>query len=164
MRDWFVAGGIVETDEGVLLVRNARRGGREDWTPPGGVIEVHEGETILDGLTREVEEETGLRVLEWVGPTYVIAAEAPELGWRMHVQVYRSAGHEGRLRVGADPDGIVVDAAFVAPEQCAEPLATTPPWVREPLSEWLAERWVETRRYRYRVEGASVESLVVTRL
>ena len=37
-----------------------RRNGSSDWTPPGGVIEVADGESVLDGLTREVAEETGL--------------------------------------------------------------------------------------------------------
>jgi 8-oxo-dGTP diphosphatase len=164
VREWFVAGGIVETDEGVLLVRNVRRNGSSDWTPPGGVIEIGDGETVLDGLTREVEEETGLRVLDWAGPCYKIEAIAPDLGWLMRVEVYRALTHEGELRVGDDPDGIVVEAAFVHPDACHGPLATTHPWVREPLSEWLVERWEETRGFEYRVEGASLAALTITRL
>src|SRR5262245_16295289 len=117
VREWFVAGGIVETDAGVLLVRNVRRNGSSDWTPPGGVIEVHEGETVIDGLTREVQEETGLFVSEWSGPAYRIRAHAPDLGWSMRVEVYRAMSHEGELRVGEDPDGIVVEAAFVAADR-----------------------------------------------
>jgi ADP-ribose pyrophosphatase YjhB (NUDIX family) len=163
VREWFVAGGIVETDDGVLLVRNVRRNGSSDWTPPGGVIEVHEGETVLDGLTREVSEETGLTVISWEGPAYEVVATAPDLGWIMRVEVYRAVGHEGELMFD-DPDGIVVEAAFVAPDRCHEPLATTHPWVREPLSDWLVERWDDTRRYEYRVEGAPPEELVITRV
>jgi len=70
VRNWTVAGGVVVSDEGLLLVQNRRRNGSFDWSPPGGVIEVADGETVVDGLTREVEEETGLRVLEWAGPLY----------------------------------------------------------------------------------------------
>ncbi len=42
----------------------------------------------------------------------------------------------GAVRVD-DPDGIVVDAAFVDPDACGEHLAGCHPWVGEPLSAWL---------------------------
>ena len=67
VREWLVGGAIIETPDGVLLVRNQRRNGDLDWTPPGGVID--EGEDLLAGLAREVEEETGLVVTEWEGPS-----------------------------------------------------------------------------------------------
>ena len=76
MRDWVVGGALILSDEGVLLVQNRRRNGSHDWTPPGGVID--EGETLLEGLTREVQEETGLRVTEWAGPVYEVRCEAPD--------------------------------------------------------------------------------------
>ena len=38
LREWTVAGALVETPQGVLLVRNVRHGGFEDWSTPGGVI------------------------------------------------------------------------------------------------------------------------------
>ena len=60
LHEWTVAGGLIETDAGVLLVRNVRRGGFEDWSTPGGVIDADDAD-LLAGLTREVEEETGLR-------------------------------------------------------------------------------------------------------
>src|SRR3954454_16398899 len=88
VREWTVAGGLIENDEGLLLVQNRRRNGSLDWRPPGGGIEVGEGETLLEGLTREVEEETGVRVTEWVGPLYAVDAEAPGLGWRLHAEVH----------------------------------------------------------------------------
>ena len=62
MRAGVVAGGLVEGPDGLLLVQNRRRDGSIDWSPPGGVIEVAEGESVLDGLTREVHEETGITV------------------------------------------------------------------------------------------------------
>jgi hypothetical protein len=36
--------------------------------------------------------------------------------------------------------------------------------VHEPIGEWVAERWVEERRYRYRVDGDVRASMVITRL
>jgi ADP-ribose pyrophosphatase YjhB (NUDIX family) len=44
MREWFVAGALIERDGELLLVQNRRRNGRVDWSPPGGVIEHHTGE------------------------------------------------------------------------------------------------------------------------
>ncbi len=88
MRDWTVAGGLIESDDGLLLVCNRRRNGSFDWSPPGGVIEVADGESLLDGLTREVEEETGVRVTEWAGPVYEVHAEAVDLGWRLRAEVH----------------------------------------------------------------------------
>ena len=109
--DWTVAGGLIETHAGVLLVRNQRRGGYEDWSTPGGVIDADDA-SLLAGLTREVEEETGLVVREWSGPLYEVRALAPDMGWRMRCEVHLAVAFEGDLRVD-DPDGIVVEAAFV---------------------------------------------------
>jgi 8-oxo-dGTP diphosphatase len=166
VRNWTVAGGLVESDAGLLLVQNRRRNGSFDWSPPGGVIEVADGESVVDGLTREVEEETGLRVTEWAGPLYEVRAEAPDLGWTLRASVYLAVTYEGELVVD-DPDGIVVDAQFVSLDDCAVHLEQCHPWVREPLAEWLDLRWshTETRPpFGYRVVGADVASMTVTRL
>jgi len=165
VRDWTVGGGLIESDEGLLLVQNRRRNGALDWSPPGGVIEVADGESLIDGLTREVEEETGLRVTEWAGPVYEVIAEAPDLGWRLRAEIHVAVSYEGELRVD-DPDGIVVEARFVPIGDCSGHLDACHPWVREPLAEWLGERWThdEPRPFGYRVEGADLRSLVVTRL
>ena len=162
MRQWVVAGGIIERDEGVLLVQNLRRNGATDWAPPGGVIEVHDGETVVDGLTREVAEETGIQVSAWEGPVYEVEAVASGLGWHLRVEVHRALEFDGELRV-ADPDGIVVDARFVPLDACVEHLAAGHVWVREPLAAWLAERWTDSRSYRYRLDGEQLGSIQVVR-
>ena len=154
MREWLVAGAIIESDDGILLVRNLRKNGTSDWTPPGGVIEAGEHEDVRDGLAREVLEETGL-VVERFGPMlYEVEATAPGLGWIMRAQVWQVDAHVGELEVGNDPDGIVTDAAFVPLHRCGEHLETTHDWVREPLTEWLDGRWDDQRRFRYRLEDA----------
>ncbi len=163
MREWLVAGALVELDDALLLVRNERRGGYSDWSTPGGVIDASDG-SVLDGLTREVEEETGLRVSAWEGPLYEVRAVAPDMGWRLRAEVYRAVAFEGRVRV-ADPDGIVVEAEFVDLTTCAERLASGATWVREPLAEWIAERWgpEAVRAYGYDVRGTRREDLAVVR-
>jgi 8-oxo-dGTP diphosphatase len=175
VRDWVVGGAVIEAGsvgdgragteshapDAVLLVENRRRNGTSDWTPPGGVID--EGEAVLDGLVREVAEETGLNVTRWQGLLYEIRAEAPGLGWNLRVEVHRAAVTAGPLNVGADPDGIVVGSAWAATARCAELLGGTHPWVREPLLEWLDERWTEPRQFHYRVLGSGLDDLSVQR-
>jgi len=157
---WLVAGALIEGDDGLLLVRNRRRGGREDWSTPGGVIDP--GETVLGGLAREVQEETGLVVTEWEGPVYEIEAEAPDLGWRLRVEVHRALQYEGDLVVD-DPDGIVVDARFVHVDECTALLDGVHRWVGEPLGAWLGGAREPGRSYQYVVRGRDLQGLEVER-
>jgi 8-oxo-dGTP diphosphatase len=155
MKEWVVAGAVIEGPEGLLLVQNQRRNGSLDWTPPGGVID--EGEGVLEGLTREVEEETGLRVTGWEGPLYEVEAWAPHMGWHLRVEVHRAVAFEGLLRV-ADPDGIVVDARFVPVEGCSDHLHGCHAWVREPLVAWLADRALD-ETFHYEVTESGITRL-----
>lgn len=158
-----VAGGLVTAPDGsVLLVRNRRRDGSCDWSPPGGVVEVHDGETVVDGLTREVAEETGITVTAWDGPLWRVEAVAPDLGWRLSVEVHLATAWEGELAVGSDPDGIVVDARFVHPEECGTHLDGAHPWVCEPLAAWIAGQ--AEAEWRYQLVGEQLAQAVVTRL
>lgn len=161
MRSWLVGGAIIEGADGILLVQNRRRDGRLDWSPPGGVIDP--GETLIDGLTREVTEETGLVVSAWSEPLYRIEAVAPDLGWDLTVEVHRALDVRGDLVVD-DPDGIVVDACYVASDACAGHLAQASPWVRDPLATWLQDRWSASRLFRYRIDGTDLATLRVATL
>lgn len=162
-RAWVVAGALLEAPDGLLLVRNLRRGGETDWSTPGGVIDESDA-SLLEGLTREVKEETGLRVTEWEGPLYEVHAVAPDMGWEMRAHVFRAVAYEGEIRV-ADPDGIVVEAAFLPVEQGLELLAQGARWVHEPIADWFAERWGpdEVRGYAYEVRGQTREEWSVER-
>lgn len=162
--DWTVAGGLVENADGLLMVRNVRRGGRVDWTPPGGVIDATD-RNLAAGLTREVVEETGITVGRWDGPVYTVRADAPDMGWRMRCEVHYALEFVGELFVD-DPDEIVVAAEFLDDAGCSDVLATCPPWVREPLAEWMAGRWTsrEARTFHYEVRGTRLDTLEVRRL
>lgn len=171
MREWLVAAGLLCGADGLLLVRNARRNGRSDWSPPGGVVEP--GEEVLAGLTREVAEETGLEVTAWQGPVYEVHGEAPDLGWRLRVEVWCATAFTGDLRID-DPDGIVVDARFVELARCETHLIDAHPWVREPLTDWLRAGGAPLTamppvreapvRYGYRIDGVDPATAVVTRV
>jgi 8-oxo-dGTP diphosphatase len=163
VRDWLVAGAVIRSADGLLLVKNQRRDGRTDWTPPGGVVDP--GETLLDGLTREVTEETGLVVEAWSDrPLYRIEATAVDLEWRLSVEVHLATAVTGDLVID-DPDGIVVEARWVRDELCSDRLSASPPWVRDPLGAWIDDPWEDhTREFRYRIEGRDLGSLRVDRL
>jgi 8-oxo-dGTP diphosphatase len=160
VHDWLVAGALVEGEEGLLLVCNRRRNGSFDWSTPGGVIDA--GESVVEGLTREVEEETGLRVSAWDGPVYTVEVLAEDLGWRLRAEVLRAVAYEGEVVV-ADPDGIVVDARWVPVEECGALLDGCHPWVAEPLASWLAGEIAEVRSFGFTVTGHDPASFVVTR-
>ncbi|WP_412933251.1 NUDIX hydrolase [Lederbergia ruris] len=51
------AGGIVEDDQGNILLVKTHHGG---WVYPGGQVEV--GENVIDAVTREVKEESGIDI------------------------------------------------------------------------------------------------------
>jgi 8-oxo-dGTP diphosphatase len=163
-RQWVVAGALLEVPGHLLLVRNVRRGGYTDWSTPGGVIDDTDPD-VLAGLTREVEEETGLHVTAWEGPLYEVHAVAPDLGWTMRALVFRALEYEGEILVN-DPDGIVVEAEFLPHEDCVARLAEGARWIHEPIAEWIAERWGPdaARDYAYEVRGAVREELDVQRV
>lgn len=161
LRRWFVAGGIIEVDGRVLLVENLRRNGSTDWSPPGGVVE--SGEEARAGLTREVAEETGLSVEEWHGPLYSVETIAEDMGWHLSVQVFRAKRWTGHVKVGDDPDGIVVDARFVDLHECTSKMSNGGQWVREPLLSWMSERWHDHRAFRYLLQGERHALTVIRR-
>jgi 8-oxo-dGTP diphosphatase len=163
LREWLVAGAVIESADGLLMVRNVRRGGVTDWSTPGGVIDADDP-SVLHGLAREVEEETGLRVSSWEGPLYEVHAVAIDLGWTMRCEVYVAVAFEGELRV-EDPDGIVVEAVFVPIAEIGARLEGCMQWVRDPLHEWIAERWSPSspRRFHFEVRGTRLGELEVSR-
>jgi len=53
-------GGVVIADGRALLIRRGHPPLKDEWSIPGGTLEV--GETIINGVQRELEEETGIQV------------------------------------------------------------------------------------------------------
>ncbi|SVC37218.1 uncharacterized protein METZ01_LOCUS290072 [marine metagenome] len=54
----------------------------------------------------------------------------------LKVEVHRALSWHGEMAF-SDPDGIVDDACFVAFDEIDDLAASAPPWVREPLGDWL---------------------------
>jgi 8-oxo-dGTP diphosphatase len=59
-------GGVVIQDGRALLIRRGSEPLKGEWSVPGGMLEI--GETLVEGVERELREETGLtvRVLEFI--------------------------------------------------------------------------------------------------
>lgn len=147
-------------ERGLLLVENQRRNGTSDWSTPGGVVDP--GETPVEGLSREVTEETGLVVAAWRGPIYRVEVLAPDAGFFLVVEAHRANSFSGDLAID-DPDGIVIGAEFIDPERAVERLDRASPWVAEPLLAHLHDGIDDGRIFRYRVEGGPGTDRVVTR-
>jgi 8-oxo-dGTP diphosphatase len=161
LREWTVAAGIIRDDaDQVLLVCNVRKNGHFDWSTPGGVVET--GEEMVEALTREVIEETGIVVTEWTDAVYSVVAAAPGMGWHLTVQVHAAVAWSGDINID-DPDGIVTEAVFLDIEGALAKLADNAQWVREPISEWLTSPWTGHRQYGYELTGTDRANMGVVR-
>ena len=98
----------------------------------------------------------------WEGPLYEVHAVAVDLGWRMHCEVHRAVEFDGELVVD-DPDGIVVDAAFLPVDTCTDRLAACFHWVREPLVDWLRQRWGPDRPARVPLRRSAARASTTSR-
>lgn len=159
MREFTVAGGLIygdvgtsDADRSVLLVCNKRRNGKLDWSPPGGIVDP--GEEVLEGLTREVAEETHLSVQSWSPARYTVAVSFTGQDYFLRASVYEAEGWTGTLHVD-DPDGVVIDASFVTGTAVDDLLALAPQWVAEPMGDWLESPWEGSRHYAYQVDRAA---------
>jgi 8-oxo-dGTP diphosphatase len=159
MRRWQVGGALIRHEDGLVLVGNRRRDQSLEWTPPGGVID--DGETLLEGLTREVLEETGLVVSSWAGCSYRVRVDAPDMGWQLHVEAWEAESVRGDVVI-ADPDRIVEAVRHAAGHEVPVLLESSPLWVRQPVGDWLAG--VVQPRYRFVLNGTQRNGATVERV
>lgn len=97
-----------------LLVRRGSAPLQGQWSIPGGMLEV--GETILEGVRRELEEETAIEVR--VGELIevferITPGDGGEIQYHFVVLDYLCEAVSGEARAGSD----VVDVAWAAPEE-----------------------------------------------
>jgi ADP-ribose pyrophosphatase YjhB (NUDIX family) len=130
-------GALCEDEHGrLMLARRSIEPRKGKWDTPGGFLE--EGEPPLDGLKRELREETGLEVepVEFLGALTDLYGDGPEavavlsLNWTARV-------------VGGTPEPAddISEIRWFAAEELPRPEEIAFPSVVE-----LVERWRENRR------------------
>jgi ADP-ribose pyrophosphatase YjhB (NUDIX family) len=99
-------GAVVVHQDRVLLVRRGREPLKGRWTLPGGVLEV--GESLVEGVAREVMEETGLQVepIELVELLDRIHREESRVRYHYVIADYLCRVTGGELRAASDADEV----------------------------------------------------------
>ena len=107
--------GVIKNEKGILLVRD-RTSSDKKWDLPGGGIDP--GERLLDGLKREIKEETGLDVID--RPTkickfteYFYDIDSGQ-GWESTRHFYE-VSHKGNPIMGGNYEDIVDARYFKLP-------------------------------------------------
>jgi len=124
---------------------------------------VDPGESPLEALQREVIEETGLAVTGWEQQAYGVEVSFVEREMTLTVACHVALGWGGALCVDNDPDGIVVDAGFVALDAVEAHVGKGSRWVNEPLTSWLQQR-TPGQVFRYEARGTDPYRLDVERI
>jgi 8-oxo-dGTP diphosphatase len=99
-------GAIVVNNGRVLLVCRGREPLKGHWTLPGGVLEL--GESLVDGVKREIAEETGLEVepIELVELLDRIHREGEKVRYHYVIADYLCRVTGGQLRAASDADAV----------------------------------------------------------
>ena len=112
-----IVAALVRQHDTILLVEERQVGQAEaTWMLPGGRVEI--GESLLGALDRELREETGLRRVGMPKIAFVVEIKTS-------VGAYSALTYDVEV-VGSvapnDPDGLVLDAAWVPIGQALERL------------------------------------------
>ena len=102
-------GGVVIRDERALLIRRGSAPLEGEWSIPGGMLEI--GETILEGVQRELLEETAIevKVLDLIEVFERLTRdEAGKLKYHFVILDYLCEAVRGEARAGSD----VTDVAW----------------------------------------------------
>ena len=103
-------GAVVVDQNGVLLVQRGREPLNGKWSLPGGALEL--GESLVDGIVREVREETGLEVeaVELIELVDRVVKQPSSEGERIRyhyvIADYLCRVLGGELRAASDADAV----------------------------------------------------------
>jgi ADP-ribose pyrophosphatase YjhB (NUDIX family) len=126
---------VITDDEGrVLLARRAREPDAGRWDTPGGFLE--EAEDPLEGLRRELREETALEV----EPREFLGAFVDRYGGEDDAVSVLNLVWGARVRSGeAEPADDVSELRWFAPAELPEADEYAFSWLAPFFREWVAE-------------------------
>ena len=161
-RHYLIAVALIRRQSNLLLVRQQ---GPQDlapyWALPGGQVE--EGEYLIQGLVREVQEETGLVIEELGEMAYTTRLDNRVNGYQSTTRAFEVTAWRGEP-APADPDGLVDAVAFFPLAEAVAHLRQIPyPAMREPAIAYLAAEMPPGALWLYRRQDAGPERLI-TRL
>jgi len=114
IRPWVSAHAVIYNDKNeILLAKRAGEPKKEFWFPPGGAIEL--GETVVDGIKREILEETCITVKNMRFVDYIDAiTRDKESKVAYHYTVFIFVAEHDTGMVSARDDAL--DAVWVTEE------------------------------------------------
>jgi 8-oxo-dGTP diphosphatase len=140
-------GAVIVDDGRVLLVRRGREPLKGHWSLPGGMLEL--GESLIAGVVREVEEETGLTVepLELVELLDRIHRDGERVQYHYVIADYLCRVVGGELKAASDADAVrwVKRPEWNEPDNSAGALKLDPVTVRVIEAGWLAAQKLQVK-------------------
>lgn len=137
MKNYIITAALIYRGEKIMLIDHGPEFGSNNyWCLPGGTVD--STETALDGMLREVKEETGLTPHGDVHVAFLTQHMNLRKGWQSVVPTYEFSVHESDKVNINDPDKETFSAKFFTVEEAIKKLENNPFQIMsEPLIDYL---------------------------